>query len=379
MSANPKAVGVIANPASGSDIRRLIALGSVCGAQEKINIVQRVLAGLDAIGVERIHLMPDAFDISGTALARLPARLAGVREKARLLSMRIENGPVDSVRAARRMVELGVGCIVVLGGDGTNRAVAKGCGEVPVLPISTGTNNVVPYQVEGTVAGLAAGFVARHPTALEQVGFRSKWLEVRYPVGAANAQEPEMALVDAVVVAGKAVGSRAVWDPDTLRQVVLTRADPCATGMSSLGGFLSPLAPTESRGLCFWLGEPNVCRVTVPLAPGLMVQLGVERVRELVIGDFVTVCGGECLLALDGEREIPLRRDQSARIFLRDDGPWLVDVFRALQEVAAQGVFVNWSNAHGQDVLGDRLARVASDRGNRPLPTAAFGSDDVRL
>jgi hypothetical protein len=361
VSTNPTSVGIIANPASGSDIRRLIALGSVCGAQEKINIVQRVLAGLDAMGVERVHLMPDSFDISRTALARLPVRLAGVREKARLLNMRIENGPADSVRAARRMSELGVGCIVVLGGDGTNRAVAKGCGEVPVLPISTGTNNVVPYRVEGTVAGLAAGFVARYPEALDQVGFRSKWLEIRHHADVADAQEPEMALVDVVVVAGKAVGSRAVWDPDTLRQVILTRADPCATGMSSLGGLLMPLAPTESRGLCFWLGEPKVCRVTVPLAPGLMVRLGVERVQELDIGDTVTVRGGDCLLALDGEREIPLQRGQTARIFLRDDGPWLVDVFRALQKVAAQGVFVNWSNGHGQDALIGRLERMASD------------------
>ena len=42
------------------------------------------------------------------------------------------------------MKELNVSCIVTLGGDGTNRVVAKGCGSVPILPISTGTNNVFP-------------------------------------------------------------------------------------------------------------------------------------------------------------------------------------------------------------------------------------------
>jgi len=336
-------VGIIVNPASGSDIRRLIALGTVCGTQDKINIVQRVLVGLDAVGVERVCLMPDSFGIGRTALAQLPVRLASVRDHAYLLDMPVENGPADSTRAAQLMDELGVGCIVVLGGDGTNRAVARGCGEVPVLPISAGTNNVVPYLVEGTVAGLAAGFVARYPEVLAKVAFRSKWLEV-----CRDAQESEMALVDVVVVEGNAVGSRAVWDPDTLRQVILTRADPWATGMSSLGGFLMPLAPTDARGLCFWLGEPQVCRVTVPLAPGLMVRLGVRRVRELEIGDCVTVYGGNRLLALDGEREITLRRGQSARITLRDGGPWLVDVTRALQEAVTEGVFVDWSSGYEQ-------------------------------
>ncbi|GIT59723.1 MAG: hypothetical protein Ct9H300mP19_16710 [Dehalococcoidia bacterium] len=58
------------------------------------------------------------------------------------------------------MVEQGVDCIVTLGGDGTNRVVAKGCLEVPLVPISTGTNNVFPPNTEGTLAGIAAGSVA---------------------------------------------------------------------------------------------------------------------------------------------------------------------------------------------------------------------------
>jgi hypothetical protein len=344
----PTSVGIIANPASGTDIRRLVALGTVFGAQEKINIIQRVLVGLDAIGVERVYLMPDGLGISGTALARMPVGAASARERACLLDMPVENSPVDSVYAARQMRHLGVGCIVVLGGDGTNRAVAQVCGEVPILPISTGTNNVIPYLVEGTVAGLAAGFVARHPDALAQVGYRSKRLEIcqdgadsahadRNPVAS------EMALVDVAVVEGNAVGTRAVWEPAALRQVILTQGDPGAIGISGIGGFAFPLAPTEPRGLCFWLGEPRICRVTVPLAPGLIASVGVEEMRELAIGDSVTVRGGGRLLALDGEREITLRQGQSVQVYLRDDGPWFVDVFRAIREATARGTFVSWS------------------------------------
>lgn len=44
------------------------------------------------------------------------------------------------------MAERGARCIVTLGGDGTNRAVAKESGAIPLVPISTGTNNVFPFM-----------------------------------------------------------------------------------------------------------------------------------------------------------------------------------------------------------------------------------------
>ncbi len=47
---------------------------------------------------------------------------------------------------------------MVLGGDGTNRLVAKKIGNIPLVPISTGTNNAFPINIDPTVAGLAAGF-----------------------------------------------------------------------------------------------------------------------------------------------------------------------------------------------------------------------------
>ena len=66
----------------------------------------------------------------------------------------------DTVRSARMLEELGVGCIVVLGGDGTSRAASKGITKTPMLSISTGTNNVYPAMMEGTVAGMAAAAVS---------------------------------------------------------------------------------------------------------------------------------------------------------------------------------------------------------------------------
>ena len=51
--------GIVANPASGKDIRRLVAHASVFGNDEKVNIVRRVLVGLEAAGVGLVLYMPD--------------------------------------------------------------------------------------------------------------------------------------------------------------------------------------------------------------------------------------------------------------------------------------------------------------------------------
>ena len=45
-----RAIGIAANPASGKDIRRLVARASVFDNQEKCSIVARCLVGITAIG-----------------------------------------------------------------------------------------------------------------------------------------------------------------------------------------------------------------------------------------------------------------------------------------------------------------------------------------
>ncbi|MBV9282779.1 MAG: NAD(+)/NADH kinase, partial [Chloroflexi bacterium] len=148
-------VGIVANPASGKDIRRLVVHASTFDNNEKINIVRRVLLGLAAAGVERVHFMPDTYAIVPRAAEDVALDL-----DLNALPMAALGTQGDSVEAGRRLADLGVGCIVTLGGDGTNRVVATGCGPTPLVAISTGTNNVFPRMVEGTLAGLAAGVVA---------------------------------------------------------------------------------------------------------------------------------------------------------------------------------------------------------------------------
>ena len=145
-------VGIIANPAAGKDIRRLVAHGRVVSNQEKANILRRVFAGIVSTGTDQILIMPDHSGLARPATADVEGEI-----EIDFVDMPTADHQGASTNAARAMVEQGVDCIVTLGGDGTNRVVAKGCREVPLVPISTGTNNVFPANTEGTLAGIAAG------------------------------------------------------------------------------------------------------------------------------------------------------------------------------------------------------------------------------
>src|SRR5262249_60648778 len=98
--------------------------------------------------------------------------------------------------AARWRAGCGVGAMVTIGGDGTNRAVAAGCSDIPLVAISTGTNNVFPAMIEGTVAGLGAGLVATGAVNTLAVSRRTKRVEVH--AGSVD----DFPLVDAVACRG---------------------------------------------------------------------------------------------------------------------------------------------------------------------------------
>ena len=106
------------------------------------------------MGVDTVWFMPDTFQIGWAVIEDL-SRDEKLTADCRLLDIPLTATSQDTTAAAAEMERLGVGCVVVLGGDGTSRAVAKGIKKVPLLPLSTGTNNVYPEMLEGTVAGMA--------------------------------------------------------------------------------------------------------------------------------------------------------------------------------------------------------------------------------
>jgi predicted polyphosphate/ATP-dependent NAD kinase len=239
----------------------------------------------------------------------------------------------DSMRAAEILEESGAGAIITLGGDGTNRVVAKGTRRVPLLPVSTGTNNVFPYMIEGTIAGLAAGLIATGKVPREEGTFRSTRVEVT-----AEGQILDIAIVDAVVCDDMFIGSRAVWKMDTIRQIFLNRASPVSIGFSAIGGMLRSITPEEPLGMHLALGQSGR-PVTAPVAPGVFETVGVENAALMAPGDDIEIAFNPCVVALDGERELEIRKGRKAAVRISADGPVVVDVGRTMAFAEKSGIF----------------------------------------
>jgi predicted polyphosphate/ATP-dependent NAD kinase len=320
-------VGIIANPASGKDIRRLVAYGSVFDNQEKVRIVRRVLLGLREMGVDRICYMPDYYGIVDRAMAELE-----IDAEVSPVNLFATGEQEDSTQAAIIMQEQGAACIVVLGGDGTNRAVAKGNGAVPILPVSTGTNNVFPSMVEGTIAGMAAGLIACGKVPLEECTFQSTKIEVLV-----DGKEAELALVDVVVYDDLFTGAKAIWDMGKVRQIFLNRASADSIGLSSIGGQIHCIGPEEPRGLYLELGETGRL-VVAAVAPGLIRKVFVRYQRVIEAGEEVEVASSPCVLGLDGERDFEVRPGSRTTMRVAEGGPRVIDVGGTMRAATRRGV-----------------------------------------
>jgi hypothetical protein len=327
-SAAAPPIGLIVNPRSGNDVRRVVASAGSSTLDDKISIVRRVVRGAVANGVTRFVTNREPHHI----VRRATETMAGVQVDHAVAE--IDNTECDSTEAARAMRALGCAVVVVLGGDGTNRAVCKGWPDVPLIPLSTGTNNAFPIWCEPTVAGLAAALVSLGAVPVDEVSARAKLVHVEL------ADDPEIALIDAAALADPFVGSLELFDPTTMRALLLTRADPSAIGFSAVGGLLHPVNAADDLGLYVALCDPTraAMRLRAATAPGHIATVGIEHFRTVALGETVTI-GGPAILAFDGERKRRLLEGHQAALAIRRDGPRVVDIGRVMRIAAGAGVF----------------------------------------
>lgn len=322
-------VGIIANPAAGRDIRRLVAHGRLVPNQEKVNVIRRVFTGLSAIGVEKVILMPDV-----SMLAKIAADGISCGPRFDILDMPIMNNEQDSTKAAKLMTEMQVGCLVTLGGDGTNRAVAKGSSNTPLVPISTGTNNVFATTVEGTVAGMVAAVIANGVVDISSVTKVASRLDIQID----NIQR-DIALVDLAVSKELFIGSRAIWDISTIHEIFLAHAELGKIGLSAIGAMLRPSTDKNGDGLHIRLGQDGTS-VMAPVAPGIVTHIPIAEWSSLKFGTPVTIHHRPCTIALDGERSMTLSPGQHATVTLNHNGPTVVSIEKTLRQASQSGIFI---------------------------------------
>jgi hypothetical protein len=324
-------VGLVVNPEAGRDIRRLTGGASVVDNHAKRRVAACLLDGLTALDAPpTVSILPDRDGIAAAVAEDAPAAV-----DVDLLGIAVEGSAADTRRAAARFRET-ADVVVVLGGDGTTRDVALECGDTPLLAVSTGTNNVVPTPVDGTVAGAAAAVVAAGVVPVDAVTTRHGTVEARAEAPTGEKRVTGLASVE--VSDRSFVGTRALIDPADLVGGVVSRAHPTAIGLGGVVGCIEPF-DTGTGGAAVRLGPPDDAARTVRavVAPGVTATVGIERHRRLDAGEPARFEVPDGVIGADGERELELV-DARVELVPRGSGPLLVDVRATLDRAARAGI-----------------------------------------
>jgi hypothetical protein len=302
-------VGLIANPASSKDIRRLVGLGRVVDVEEKANIAARFLVGLTAGPPVEVLALDDRAGLVRRAVHLARHDVPGVA----FLRMTAVGREEDTRRAAAALETAGAAAVAVIGGDGTVRAAVEGWPAAHLVPLAAGTNNAIGIRHEPTILGVATARAVREP-----LRSRAFVPAPRLLVGTGG----DSALVDVVGVRSPWTGARALWDPGELVEAMTVNVHSTAIGIAAIAAAFGPLPRGRGRYLRFGAGQA----VTVAFGPGMVRSIEVAEVCDMPMGSSVSVRPESRLLALDGERRLVVA---GSRITIAP-GPDLLDVATAL-------------------------------------------------
>lgn len=303
-------VGLVANPVSSKDIRRLTMLARVVDIEEKANLVARFLVGIGSgSGVEVLGV-----DDQSGLLRRAIAVAGSAGPPIDFLPIEVEGSEADTRRAAAYLAERQAAALVTVGGDGTVRAAAEGWPRAPLVPLAAGTNNAFALTDDPSVVGLAT---ASAVTSSSDVFVPTTAVEVETIEGRA------LAVIDAVVVRNRWVGAGAIWNTSELVEGLVTTSRRTAVGIASVSAAYGPLEPDHVRHLYF--GGKRTVRAV--FGPGLVLDVPVSGHVDLPIGAEVSLGEEAGMVALDGERRLPARSGVVRVV----EGPRVLDLESALR------------------------------------------------
>ena len=328
-------IGIICNPQSGKDIRRLLTAATTIDDTEKLNIVERIVLTIMAVKSQKIYIMPDRLGY-GRMLKKkglLPDYPQDLKEL-EVYDMGMTETQSDTTFFASEMERIGADAMIILGGDGTNRAAARGSRKVPSISLSTGTNNVYPEMLQGTVAGMAAAALSDERIPTEECVYSAKCIEIWK-----NGVFVDLALIDLVFCRNPFVGSKAIWDYGEIYRVLTTQCSMASIGFSSLVGTSLHVKREDPFGAMaeFTQEAPNTF---APMGAGAMQKIHIRDAKLLMPEQWMTYeMHEQGTLALDGEREIFFKEGDIISCKLSLDGPRRVDVTKTVEYGRQKGFF----------------------------------------
>ena len=328
-----KNIGIIANPFSGRDIRRFTSFAFSVTNPEKENMVTRMILSLQAFDVDNIYLMPDSYRLNSNIVAKVLST-HGAKNNIHIIDTVFPiDKPQDTIDSIKEMEKLGVQVLIVMGGDGTNRLAAKATKNIPIIAVSTGTNNVYPTFSEGTSVGTAAAFIATYGYDIPGI-IRDKQLEIYV-----NGEFKDIATVDVLICKNPFTGSKAVWKIEEIEDIMVCRTRSVAIGFSSIIGCQVFCNDDDDFGWRTIVGRGDV-KIRPQFEPGKIVPMQVEAPQKLELDKpYVFKKDYNGTIALAGERTVAFKAGDEIAVKVTRDGPLRAELATVMNEAVRRGFF----------------------------------------
>ncbi len=330
-----KAVGIIVNAFSGKDLRRITSSATVVGNSEKSKKVERMIRAMDAFGVTDVYLMPDSYMLNSVTKATVE-RSGDVKLKIHMLDFIPIDQPSDTLKAIHMMLDEGIQCLVVLGGDGTSRLAASIPMDIPMIPVSTGTNNAYPKFWEGTNVGVAVSYLLEY--GMQHLNpQRCKMIEIYK-----NGVHEDVAVMDALITRMQFTGARVVSEISDMTEIIVCGSSPDMIGFASMVGSMAICEPDDNFGYRMRILEKGGNVVAIPIASGKIEPLHYSDLVKMELNErYKTKPGFAGTIALDGERTVQFMADDELEFVITRNGPYKVDVREVLYDAVKKGYFTS--------------------------------------
>ncbi|MCG8485225.1 MAG: ATP-NAD kinase, partial [Clostridia bacterium] len=157
-----------------------------------------------------------------------------------------------------------------------------------------------------------------------------------------NGKFSDIALIDAVISKKMFIGSRAIWDLEDIIKVIVSRCHPASIGFSSLLGCRTIITEEDDFGAYADINcNNNDDRTMAPIAAGVIKLFNVSQ-PEIINFDqeYFYEPTERGIIALDGEREIPFKKEDKIVFKIVRKGPNRVNIKKAIEVAQRNGFFI---------------------------------------
>ena len=290
-----------------------------------------MINSMKKFGIKKVYLMPDNYCVNAN-IASIANKDSNSNLEVEILDMIPTDQPDDTIKSIRIMKDLGIKCLIVMGGDGTCRLAAKANIDIPVIAVSTGTNNVYPQHWEGTTVGIAAAYIALR--GLKNFPQMGKKIEVYI-----NDKLSDIAIVDAAVTRIPYIGSKIVTQIDDIDDLIVCRCSPDLIGLSAIIGSNRVCEDDDDFGYYIKISA-NGNDVLTAISAGQIDRISYSELGKIDLGcEHAIKPAYDGSIALDGERTVPFRSGDHIKFVINRNAPYKVDVKNTLYEALENGFF----------------------------------------